>query len=58
LSDIIAFGDDYNDMEMLKNCGVGVAVANACDEAKSAADYVCGSNDEDGAANWLEINML
>jgi hydroxymethylpyrimidine pyrophosphatase-like HAD family hydrolase len=32
LSDIVAFGDDYNDIGMLKECGVGMAVANALDK--------------------------
>jgi Cof subfamily protein (haloacid dehalogenase superfamily) len=58
LSDIVAFGDDFNDIEMLKNCGIGVAVANACEEAKSAADHVCDSNDEDGIAKWLDNIVL
>ncbi|MDR0929679.1 MAG: Cof-type HAD-IIB family hydrolase [Oscillospiraceae bacterium] len=52
--EIVAFGDDHNDMEMLKNCGVGVAVVNALDEVKAAADCVCDNNDEDGVAKWLE----
>lgn len=56
--DIAAFGDDYNDIEMLRECGVGVAVENALDEAKAAADFVCGSNDSDGVAKWLEENVL
>ena len=43
--------------DMLRNCGVGVAVANAIDEAKAAADAVCGSNDEDGVARWLEAHL-
>jgi len=58
MSEIAAFGDDFNDIEMLKECGIGVAVANACAEAKTAADYVCGSNDEDGVARWLEKNVI
>ena len=53
-----AFGDDYNDADMLRFCGVGVAVANAIDEAKAAADYVCDSNDNDGVAKWLEEHVL
>ncbi|MDR1001928.1 MAG: HAD hydrolase family protein [Oscillospiraceae bacterium] len=57
-TEIAAFGDDSNDIEMLLNCGVGVAVANALDEVKSAADYICGSNDDDGVARWLEENVL
>lgn len=58
LSEIAAFGDDFNDIDMLKECGIGVAVANACEEAKSAADYVSVSNDEDGVARWLEKNIM
>jgi len=55
---IVAFGDDYNDIAMLKGCGIGVAVANAIDEAAAAADMVCASNDDDGVAKWLEANLL
>ena len=54
----VAFGDDYNDITMLKGCGVGVAVDNALDEAKAAADYVCAANDDDGVAKWLEEFLL
>jgi Cof subfamily protein (haloacid dehalogenase superfamily) len=56
-SEIASFGDDNNDIEMLRNCGIGVAVANALDEVKSIADHVCGSNDEDGVAKWIEENV-
>ena len=58
MGEIAAFGDDYNDVEMLKQCGIGVAVANAIDEAKAAADYICESNDNDGVAKWIEVNLL
>jgi hydroxymethylpyrimidine pyrophosphatase-like HAD family hydrolase len=58
IGEIVAFGDDHNDMEMLRNCGVGVAMANALDEVKDAADCLCGSNDEDGVAKWLEKHVL
>jgi len=54
----IAFGDDFSDIEMLRECGVGVAVANAIDEVKAVADIVCDSNDNDGVAKWLEKNLL
>jgi len=57
-ADIAAFGDDHNDVEMLRGCGIGVAVANAIDEVKAAADYVCDTNDNDGVAKWLEENVL
>jgi HAD superfamily hydrolase (TIGR01484 family) len=58
LADIAAFGDDYNDIEMLRECGVGVAVANAIDEAKAVADYICLTNEDDGVAKWIEENIL
>jgi Cof subfamily protein (haloacid dehalogenase superfamily) len=58
LTEIAAFGDDYNDIEMLRDCGIGVAVANAIDEAKAAADYICDTNENDGVAKWLEENVL
>ena len=53
IEDIVAFGDDSNDVEMLKLCGTGVVVANAVPEALKAADEVPLSNDEDGVAKWL-----
>lgn len=56
--DCIAFGDDVNDLEMLTHCGTGVAVANAIDEVKAAANDICASNDEDGVAHWLETHIL
>jgi len=54
LSDIVAFGDDYNDIEMLQKCGIGIAVANAIDEVKAVADQICDTNDNDGVSKWLE----
>lgn len=47
------FGDDNNDVELLRKAGYGVAVNNACPEAKKAARYICGTNNEDGVAIWL-----
>lgn len=46
----IAFGDGLNDLSMLKEAGIGVAMANACDEAKECADWIAPSCDEDGVA--------
>ncbi len=57
-AEIAAFGDDYNDIEMLKKCGVGVAVTNALGEVKAIADYICDANDNDGVAKWIEENVL
>jgi len=58
LQDIIAFGDDFNDVEMLQKCGVGVAVENAVINAKEAANFICDTNDDDGVSKWIEQNLL
>lgn len=47
-SEVIAFGDSENDIEMLKYVGMGVAMGNADDSVKEIADEVTGTNDEDG----------
>lgn len=49
-SEVIAFGDGQNDVSMLRWAGTGVAMGNAVDEAKAAADMVTASNNEDGIA--------
>ena len=56
--DIAAFGDDDNDIGMLKLCGKGIAVSNAVPEVIKIADAVTLSNDEDGVAKWLSDNCL
>ena len=58
LSNIIAFGDDLNDIDMLEQCGYGIAVSNAVKEVLDVADYVTDSNDEDGVAKFIESNIL
>ena len=58
LSDVIAFGDDYADIEMLKIAGLGVAMGNAIAEVKEIADVVIGTNDDDGIAKYLENDVL
>ena len=50
----MAIGDSGNDRSMIAWAGLGVAVGNASDEAKSAADYIAPSVDEDGVAEVLE----
>lgn len=54
---IIAFGDDFADIGMLKLCGRGIAMGNAIDEVKACADIVIGGNDDDGIAEYL-LNEL
>ena len=53
LDKTIAVGDYYNDISMLKIAKIGVAVANACDEAKAAADHITVSNDEHAIAQII-----
>ena len=52
--DMIAFGDGDNDKEMLVYAGVGVAMANAGESCRAAADVMTLSNDECGVARYLE----
>ena len=58
VSEAVVFGDDFNDIDMLRECGIGVAVDNAIAEAKDAANFICNSNDNDGVAAWIEKNIL
>ncbi|MBR6633794.1 MAG: HAD family phosphatase [Clostridia bacterium] len=50
----IALGDYNNDIEMLRNAKVGIAVANACPEAKAVADRITVSNNEHAIAKTVE----
>jgi hypothetical protein len=53
-SEVIAMGDNFNDREMIEFAGMGVAMGNAPDEIKSAADYVTDTNNNDGVRLALE----
>lgn len=50
---IIAIGDGFNDISMIKYAGLGVAMGNAPDDVKNASDYVTSSNTEDGIAEVI-----
>ncbi len=52
--EVIAFGDNHNDIGMLRFAGLGIAMGNAHDEVKAAADYVTSTNAEDGVAVAIE----
>ena len=54
----VYFGDDFDDIEPIRRCGIGVAPANAIAEAKAAADHVVESNNEDGVAKFIESVIL
>jgi hypothetical protein len=51
---IIAIGDDVNDLPMLKQAGLGVAMGNAKADVKAAAKRVIRSNAQEGLAEFLE----
>ncbi|WP_299210810.1 Cof-type HAD-IIB family hydrolase [uncultured Aquimarina sp.] len=57
LSDAVAFGDNYNDIAMIKAVGTGVAVANAKPETLKIADVVTLSGKEDGVATYIKNNI-
>ncbi|MFI3264158.1 MAG: Cof-type HAD-IIB family hydrolase [Rikenellaceae bacterium] len=56
--DIVAVGDGFNDLTMIQLAGFGVAMANAQEVVKEAANYVTLSNDEDGVAAMVEKYLL
>jgi Cof subfamily protein (haloacid dehalogenase superfamily) len=51
--DVLAFGDSYNDADMLAWAGTGVAMADAPPEVAAVADARCGTVEEDGVAHYL-----
>ena len=56
--DTYAFGDEINDIEMIKIAGTGVAMGNASDYVKKIADFVTKSNDEDGIAHFVNEYII
>lgn len=56
--EVMAIGDDYNDLEMIRGAGLGIAMGNAVDAVRDAAGYVTGSNDDDGVMQALERFVL
>jgi len=57
-SDVVAFGDGLNDLELLQACGLGVAMANAQPRVRDCADVVIGANDTDAIAAFLADRVL
>ena len=55
---IIAAGDSYNDLPLLRRCGLRIAMGDAPDELKDIADFVAPSMDEDGLAVAIEEFVL
>lgn len=54
---MVAIGDGYNDLSMIRFAGLGIAMANAQEPVKQAADYITLSNDEDGVAAAIETHF-
>ena len=57
VEDTLAFGDNYNDLEMLRAAGLGVAMGNAPDDIRDIAGFVTSDNDHDGIACALRTLM-
>jgi hydroxymethylpyrimidine pyrophosphatase-like HAD family hydrolase len=55
--EMIAVGDGFNDLSMIKFAGLGVAMANAQEVVRQSADYITLSNEEDGVAAVVEKFM-
>jgi len=53
-ADIVAIGDDVNDLPMIERAGLGVAMGNAPNPVRQAADHVAGRHDADGLAMFIE----
>lgn len=58
LSEAMAFGDNYNDIEMLENVGQGIAVENAHPEVKAVCKAVTKHHKEDGVALYISENIV
>ncbi len=56
--ELMACGDGFNDLTMIKYAGLGIAMANAREEVKACADYITAGNDEDGVALAIENFIL
>ena len=57
-SEIMAFGDGHNDIEMLMLAGIGVCMGNGHKEAKKVSDFITKSVDEDGIVTALDYFSL
>ncbi|MGU3413523.1 pyridoxal phosphatase [Enterobacteriaceae bacterium C23F] len=58
MKDVVAFGDNYNDISMLEAAGTGVAMGNADDAVKARANVVIGDNTDKSIADFIYKNLL
>ena len=56
--EVMALGDNNNDIVMIKNAGLGVAMGHSNNEVKKVADYITENNNEDGVAKAIEKYVL
>jgi len=57
-ADVVAVGDNWNDLEMIEAAGLGVAMGQAPEGVRARADYVCGTADEEGLREVIERFVL
>ncbi|MDC3413478.1 Cof-type HAD-IIB family hydrolase [Terrihalobacillus insolitus] len=58
LDKVMAMGDSLNDIKMIEEAGLGIAMGNAQEKVKEAADWVTNTNEEDGVARAIEHWLL
>lgn len=58
MQDVIAFGDNYNDLSMLEAAGTGIAMGNAVEEVKARANMVIGENKTTSIADYINRHLL
>ncbi|WP_319371714.1 HAD family hydrolase [uncultured Ilyobacter sp.] len=58
LEELVAFGDDLNDLEILSWAGYSVAMGNAVEEIKNVSKYIADTNERDGVAKFIEEYVL
>ncbi len=56
--EVMSFGDNNNDILMIKNAGLGIAMGHSNNEVKKVADVITATNDEEGVAKVLEELIL
>lgn len=54
----MCFGDNCNDVDMIRRAGIGVAMGQSPEDVRLAADYVTGTNDEDGVGHAIRKFVL
>jgi hypothetical protein len=58
MQDVVAFGDNFNDISMLETAGMGVAMGNADDAVKARANVVIGDNTTRSIADFISTRLL